>query len=268
MATGPRTSQGKNQSKYNAVTHGIFSKVFLLKDESEAEFDSLLDGLGDYFQPEGTLEETLVEKLATLFWRYRRLLIAESAEVQKEIEESAPPSLSGNTGNKGLIQNIGDPGILEQCRELLFELRQSVDRRGFEDSDCEILRKIYGTEATTPDTVTLFDKYIACLNVSKTVHGDESFSAPKECLAIAVRHIDAEIVRLGDRTKHTAAPRANLEVEVLRHNVPESPAADRLNKYEASLERAIDRTLKQLERVQRIRLGLPVTPSVDVNISP
>jgi hypothetical protein len=43
------------------------------------------------------------------------------------------------------------------------------------------------------------------------------------------------------------------------HNVPEAPQLDRLLRYEASLERAIDRTLTQLERLQRMRLGQPVS---------
>jgi hypothetical protein len=74
VATGPRTMQGKERSKYNAIKHGIFSRVALLKDESKAEFDSLLDGLREYYKPKGTLEDVLVEKLATGLWRHRRLM--------------------------------------------------------------------------------------------------------------------------------------------------------------------------------------------------
>jgi hypothetical protein len=36
---------------------------------------------------------------------------------------------------------------------------------------------------------------------------------------------------------------------------PDAPAFDRLLRYEASLERSFDRTLGQLERLQRMRLG-------------
>ena len=32
-ATGPRTQQGKDRSKHNAVKHGIFSKVVVLKGD-------------------------------------------------------------------------------------------------------------------------------------------------------------------------------------------------------------------------------------------
>jgi len=55
-----------------------------------------------------------------------------------------------------------------------------------------------------------------------------------------------------------------LELEALRHNVPEAPRLDRLLRYETKLERAIDRTLNQLERHQRFRLGQPVPLSVNI----
>jgi len=82
QSTGPRTSQGKDRSKYNAVKHGIFSKVIVLKAEPRIAFDALLNGLFHDLQPEGELEEILVEKLAILIWRYRRLIVAEAENSQ------------------------------------------------------------------------------------------------------------------------------------------------------------------------------------------
>ena len=49
--------------------------------------------------------------------------------------------------------------------------------------------------------------------------------------------------------------------------VPETPRLDRLLRYEASLERSLDRTLSQLERLQRMRLGQPVLPKLEVRHS-
>jgi hypothetical protein len=42
---------------------------------------------------------------------------------------------------------------------------------------------------------------------------------------------------------------------------------DRLLSYEASLEKNFDRTLGQLERLQRMWFGHPVPPSINVNVS-
>jgi hypothetical protein len=53
-------------------------------------------------------------------------------------------------------------------------------------------------------------------------------------------------------------------LEALRLSIPEGPGLDRLLRYEASLERTFDRTLNQLERLQRMRLGQPVVPPVNL----
>jgi hypothetical protein len=82
-ATGPRTEQGKQRSSRNATKHGVFSKVVVLKGESRAEYEGVLAGLWEALQPEGALEELLVDKLATISWRQRRLLVAEGGEIQK-----------------------------------------------------------------------------------------------------------------------------------------------------------------------------------------
>src|SRR5229473_2773010 len=85
-ALGPRTQQGKQKSSRNATKHGVFSKVIILETESKARYEELLAGLRETLQPEGALEELLVEKLATTVWRLRRLLLAESAEIRKNTE--------------------------------------------------------------------------------------------------------------------------------------------------------------------------------------
>ena len=57
------------------------------------------------------------------------------------------------------------------------------------------------------------------------------------------------------------------EFETTAALVPRQEAADRLLRYEGTLERAFDRTLAQLERLQRLRLGQPVPPALKLDIS-
>lgn len=47
----------------------------------------------------------------------------------------------------------------------------------------------------------------------------------------------------------------------------DSDILNRFPRYEASIDRALDRTLSQLERYQRIRLGQPVAPLIKVDVS-
>jgi hypothetical protein len=49
--------------------------------------------------------------------------------------------------------------------------------------------------------------------------------------------------------------------------IPGQEVSDRLIRYEAHLSREFDRTLNQLERLQRIRKGQPLPPQFDVKIS-
>jgi hypothetical protein len=86
-STGPRTKQGKGKSKQNATKYGIFSQVVALKGESRAEVNALRNGLLDYFKPEGTMEEVLVDKLTAYLWRQRRLIVAET-EADGRLNES------------------------------------------------------------------------------------------------------------------------------------------------------------------------------------
>lgn len=71
------------RSKNNALKHGIFAKTVVLKTESRADFDNLLNRFQEYFDPVGAVEATLVEKLALLFWRHRRVMAAEVTAIEE-----------------------------------------------------------------------------------------------------------------------------------------------------------------------------------------
>ena len=77
-STGPRTAQGKANSRLNALKHGLLaSNATIAVIEGRAhrkEFEAMVDGLGQDFQPVGTFEQLLVEDIAGCFWKKRRLL--------------------------------------------------------------------------------------------------------------------------------------------------------------------------------------------------
>jgi len=69
-STGPKTPQGKSNSSYNALRHGILArKVVLDTDEQRAEFQEQLEVCKRELHPEGLIEEFLVEEIATLFFK-------------------------------------------------------------------------------------------------------------------------------------------------------------------------------------------------------
>jgi len=277
---GPRTPVGKLRSKYNATKHGIFSSVVLLESESQSEFDSLLEGLRRYFRPKGTLEEILVEKLATLIWRYRRLLTAEVAEIRigiafpcrsKEhqstrvvtIVETVDGQVHGN-----LMQGIADPEIREKCLALLRDLKTGIDTGGFDTNrDSAILTKLCQDRTNERGRLTLYGRYriwLSKASCSEEERQKTGSASPEQCKRSFLEEVDEEIRRL-ERDKSIESERGRLEA--IRQYVPDSSQPDRLLRYEASLERSFDRTLSQLERLQRMRLGQPVLPKLEVRHS-
>lgn len=72
-STGPRTAKGKNKVRYNPLRHGLTAKEILIPGENSEEFDKLWQQLADKFQPNGPLEEQLVIRVQTCFWRLHRV---------------------------------------------------------------------------------------------------------------------------------------------------------------------------------------------------
>lgn len=68
-------------TRFNAVKHGILSQSTLLPHESKEEFTALIEELKEDFLPTTVTERLLVEELATIVWRKRRLLKAEQARI-------------------------------------------------------------------------------------------------------------------------------------------------------------------------------------------
>lgn len=303
-ATGPRTKQGKERSKRNALKHGIFSECLLLKDESPSQFNSLLKALRNDRKPVGALEEILVEKLAIHLWCSRRVLIAERAEIQRGTKYSArdefvrdDPVATIFLRNEGkedkkpsLIMGIENPVILAKCVELLRLLIKLIETRGPDPyTDMRILKAVYGDlgkSFTGRDVVSNYHIYSSSNDldpptwVYRTKLGlssEEEIEAYRaksrqEALestkADVVRMLQEELTELERRSKVLAqvtAPKD--ELEELCRNVPDGPTLDCLLRYAAHHERNFARTLNQLEHLQRMRLGQPVLPKLEVSHS-
>jgi len=75
-ATGPRTLAGKAASSMNALRHGAYAEALTMLLEAPEAFQAIKDGLVDTLRPSGHLEESLVDRLASLWWRMGRAKLA------------------------------------------------------------------------------------------------------------------------------------------------------------------------------------------------
>ena len=66
-------------TRFNALSHGVLSRYTVLPWESQDEYRQLLAALVTEHAPLGPTEEHLVEEIAGVFWRKRRLRLGEAA---------------------------------------------------------------------------------------------------------------------------------------------------------------------------------------------
>lgn len=87
-STGPRTADGKAKSSQNAMKHGLRAQATVLPDENLEDFQFLVSGLEDQFQPQTALEWNLLRQLADAEWRMRRVSCIEAAVFAAKLHET------------------------------------------------------------------------------------------------------------------------------------------------------------------------------------
>ena len=68
-STGPKTPEGKAAVRLNALRHGLLSQEILLPGEDEEALRELGEHLRAELQPVGELENLLVDRIITAYWR-------------------------------------------------------------------------------------------------------------------------------------------------------------------------------------------------------
>jgi hypothetical protein len=264
-ATGPRTAAGKRRSRLNAITHGLLCRDLILEGENRADFAKLHRALTNDLRPHGTLQNLLVERLAILFWRLRRVITAESAIISRS------PAFVGMTGRP----NSDLPGqyLLRGCLtdetslmcpkvELirkammgLEQLSEDINKRKRLDylTGLDALCEIYGNLADGPhESFPL--KFIELL-VANEIRSDvrSGSRTAVDCLSQAQRMIMEESFRL-TRLYYDERLRS-VTNNSFGSLVPGRDDLDRILRHETHLSREIERTLNQLERLQRESRG-------------
>src|ERR1700684_879106 len=72
-STGPRTTEGKAASRFNAVKHGIFATTQIMFDEKAEDLAELAAEYHEHHNPADPDQRFLVDTLIANEWRLRRL---------------------------------------------------------------------------------------------------------------------------------------------------------------------------------------------------
>lgn len=117
-STGPRSEDGKNVVRFNAVKHGMCAEHAVLPGEREAEFEALHAGMVQRLAPADPAERHLVDCAARELWRLRRGGLSETGALSQ-------------LANPYLLQSEGDEPVKREVYVLGETLRQDFAEGGF-----------------------------------------------------------------------------------------------------------------------------------------
>src|SRR6185436_13014617 len=89
-STGPRTDEGKQRSRQNALRHGLTAETVITSRENAADYQIFEATIYAEYQPRTATSRELVARLASVLWRLRRSTSIETGlmQIQGELMRS------------------------------------------------------------------------------------------------------------------------------------------------------------------------------------
>jgi hypothetical protein len=292
-SSGPKTERGKRTVARNAIKHGLLAREVVITagdgKESMKDFDNLVKQLCECLEPVGIVEESLVQTIATCWWRKARVIRAENGEIRKRLDmlaidrnmrdsdkanldiASLDTEMTSYDVESQLARNFlkrdrlsaaqveqtdlrrHRPG-LEYLTGLLQKAKSEIVRAGYMSNG--IRKKIYNSFSVCDYSFAVSCRDLAPLGGKKEEGRSEEIVDGKmeERRAAVLALIDDRLARFSTFEGY-ATERENLalDAESRSFSLPPANATDNLRRYEAHLDRQLYRAMDQLERLQRRR---------------
>jgi len=137
-STGPRTEEGKDTSRFNALKHGADAKSRIIPGEDPAEREALSNALAEQYQPQNVDEAFKVDTLSELIWNIQRLERFES-KMLAIVAADNPNDPDGHIA-KILIENGPAARALNRAFSKLLSLRRLYSKTEKELRDAQARR--------------------------------------------------------------------------------------------------------------------------------
>jgi len=249
------TSESGNYDavRYNAMKHGILSKLVVLPHEDRSEFDDLLAGLIEEHQPAGMTEKHLLEELATILWRKRRVLLGEGAAINSSLWSVAHQQNNKSTVRASVPLEVGLSNDTHDLIDLLTASPEEIaERQRNAELDLAATRKAAailrkgGANAYKRARQALIEESRDWWDCSVE---EEEYPATAEGLAEFIREsLEPICYRMEKEARYQPAIKAQTLGEGLQvHRL------EKLNRYETHLDRKFERTLAMLLKLKELR---------------
>lgn len=252
--------------KFNATRHGLLSRHAVLPWEDGEEYSALLAVFREEHAPKGPTEEHLVEELAGIVWRKRRLRLAEAATHRKGLHETmdtysktarvALAHLSSGERTQGVSEAVQDtPADTEEAvRDLKAD--EGMSRRAIGFLDTRRNDRYEAALAVLREDTRAWWADILTYEPGDLDEGQAPFAANPDDLR---RFIETEVQPWYDRRRTELANRPLIRDQAFGESLDGS-RLEVLARYEVHLDRKLKRMLSILLRLKDLRQAARVIP--------
>lgn len=257
----PIKAEGYDVTRFNALRHGVLSRYTVLPWEDPDEYHALVSALVAEHAPQGPTEEHLVEELASILWRKRRLRLAEAAAHRRGLDGTLA---SYRETVKVALVHLD---ATDQSERVVDAIRATAA-----DTEDDI-REMQDDEAMTRRALDLLgsrrnDAYEAALAELRedtqvwwtdTLATDPNELDEDETPATADaeglrRFLEAKVLPWFEGRKKELANRPLIREQAFGEAL-NPDKLERLGRYEVHLDRKLERMLSMLLRLKDLRQG-------------
>jgi hypothetical protein len=259
-AQAPRAiSPSTELTRFNALRHGVLSRYTVLPWEDADEYGAIVSALVAEHAPEGPTEEHLVEELAGILWRKRRLRLAEAAVHRRglngtlasyrETVKVALAHLDATNQSERVVDAIRataadtEEDIREMQEDEAMTLR-ALDLLGSKRNDAYEV----ALAALREDTQAWWADVLA-RDPDEMEEGEEPATADVEGLR---SFIEGEVLPWFENRKKELANRPLIREQAFGEAL-DPDKLEGLGRYEAHLDRKFERMLSMLLRLKDLR---------------
>jgi hypothetical protein len=257
--TLPAETANTDITRFNALRHGVLSRYTVLPWENADEYRALLEALVAEHGPHGPTEEHLVEEIAGIMWRKRRLRLAEAAAHRRGLDGTLA---SYRETVKVALVHLDTTG---QSERVVDAIRASAEdtRDDLTDMEADETMTRHALELLRSKRNNAYEAALAALredtqawwadmlarDPDEMEEGEEPATADVEGLR---SFIEGEVLPWFENRKKELANRPLIREQAFGESL-DADKLERLGRYEIHLDRKLERTLAMLLRLKDLR---------------
>jgi hypothetical protein len=255
----PAESANTEVTRFNALRHGVLSRYTVLPWEDADEYRALLDALVAEHAPQGPTQEHLVEELAGIVWRKRRLRLAELAAHRRGLGDAVSSKTAAAAlvlvGVEGQSQWVADAirATAADTEEAIrkFQEHEAMTRRAIELLGSKSSDAYQAALAALPEDVRAGWLDVLARSPDELEKGEKPATSTVEGLR---RFLEGEVQRFYDNRQNELVTRPLIREQAFAEAL-DPDRLERLGRYEIHLDRKFERVLAMLLRLKDLQQG-------------